>query len=64
MGMFTKAIDYELTLSKKYISEDDNVLTIADFLVNGEVAFGEIRLVEEAGARVAKLGEGIIRFVE
>ena len=107
---FTKATDYELTLSKKYISEDDHILIIDDFLANGEAtkglikiadaangeaALGAIRLVEEAGAKVAgigivieksfqagrqllidkgydvyslarvsKLGEGIIEFIE
>ena len=53
---FTKGSDYELTLSKDYISEDDNVLIIDDFLANGEAALGAIRLVEEAGAKVGGVG--------
>ena len=53
---FTKATDYELTLSKKYISQDDRILIIDDFLANGEAALGAIRLVEEAGAKVAGIG--------
>lgn len=53
---FTKGSDYELTLSKNYINENDNVLIIDDFLANGEAALGAIRLVEEAGAKVAGLG--------
>lgn len=53
---FTKGSDYELTLSKDYISEDDNVLIIDDFLANGEAALGAIRLVEEAGAKVGGIG--------
>jgi xanthine phosphoribosyltransferase len=53
---FTKAMDYELTLSKNYISEDDHILIIDDFLANGEAALGAIRLVEEAGAKVAGIG--------
>ena len=92
---FTKAMNYELTISKKYISENDNILIIDDFLANGEAALGVIRLIEEAGAKVAgigivieksfqpgrqllvdrghdvyslarisKLGEGIIEFIE
>ncbi|NME82587.1 xanthine phosphoribosyltransferase [Clostridium sp. SM-530-WT-3G] len=92
---FTKDTNYELTLSKKYISKDDNILIIDDFLANGEAALGAARLVEEAGAkvggigivieksfqpgpeilkdkgyevyslaRIAKLGNGIIEFVE
>ena len=53
---FTKDVDYELTLSKKYISKEDNILIIDDFLAYGEAAFGAIRLVEEAGAKVAGIG--------
>ena len=53
---FTKGSDYELTLSKDYISEDDNILIIDDFLANGEAALGAIRLVEEAGAKVGGVG--------
>ena len=53
---FTKGSDYELTLSKDYISEDDNILIIDDFLANGEAALGAARLVEEAGAKVAGIG--------
>ena len=53
---FTKGSDYELTLSKKYISPEDNILVIDDFLANGEAALGAIRLIEEAGAKVAGVG--------
>lgn len=53
---FTKAMDYELTLSKKYITAEDRILIIDDFLANGEAALGAARLVEEAGAQVAGIG--------
>ncbi|MEN8078427.1 xanthine phosphoribosyltransferase [Clostridioides difficile] len=53
---FTKGSDYELTLSKNYISPEDNVLIIDDFLANGEAALGAARLVEEAGAKVGGIG--------
>lgn len=53
---FTKAMDYELTLSKKYINSDDKVLIIDDFLANGEAALGAARLVEESGATVSGIG--------
>ena len=49
---FTKVMDYELTLYKNYISPDDKVLIIDDFLANGEAA----RLVEMTGAKVAGIG--------
>lgn len=53
---FTKNTSYELTLSKNYITPEDKVLIIDDFLANGEAALGTIRLVEEAGATVAGIG--------
>lgn len=53
---FTKNSDYELTLLKKYINENDKILIIDDFLANGEAAMGAARLVEEAGATVAGIG--------
>ncbi|WP_297633601.1 xanthine phosphoribosyltransferase [uncultured Clostridium sp.] len=53
---FTKDLDYELTLSKKFINKDDKILIIDDFLANGEAALGAIRVVEEAGAEVSGIG--------
>jgi len=53
---FTKNVTYNLTLSKKYISPNDNILIIDDFLANGEAAKGAIKLVEDAGAKVAGIG--------
>ncbi|WP_053956748.1 xanthine phosphoribosyltransferase [Inediibacterium massiliense] len=53
---FTKGVDYELTLSKKYILPEDRTLIIDDFLANGEAALGAVRLVEEAGAKVCGIG--------
>ena len=42
---YTKGTSYELTLSKNFISENDHVLIIDDFLANGEAATGAIRLI-------------------
>lgn len=53
---FTKGTNYELTLSQKYISEEDHVLIIDDFLANGEAATGAIRLIRKAHATVAGVG--------
>jgi len=53
---FTKNSDYELTLSKDYINEDDNILIIDDFLANGEAALGAARLIEVANAKVGGIG--------
>lgn len=53
---FTKSVDYELTLSKKYITSKDRILVIDDFLANGEAALGAARLIEESGAKVGGIG--------
>ena len=53
---FTKGTSYELTLSSKFISENDHVLIIDDFLANGEAATGAIRLIRKAHATVAGIG--------
>ena len=53
---FTKNESYELTVSKKYITENEKILIIDDFLANGEAANGAIRLVEELGATVSGVG--------
>lgn len=37
---FTKGIDYDAIVSKKYLSEDDNILIIDDFLANRTSCFG------------------------
>jgi len=58
---FTKNSSYQLTLKAHFINEGDNVLIIDDFLANGEAAFGAIRLVEQAGGKVAGIGAVIAK---
>lgn len=53
---FTKGTSYELTLSQKFVSDQDHVLIIDDFLANGEAATGAIRLLRLAHATIAGLG--------
>ena len=53
---YTKGTSYELTLSKNFISENDHVLIIDDFLANGESATGAIRLIRKAHATIAGVG--------
>lgn len=53
---YTKETSYELTLSKKFISENDHVLIIDDFLANGEAVTGVLRLLRQAHATVAGFG--------
>ncbi|MBO4799611.1 MAG: xanthine phosphoribosyltransferase [Lachnospiraceae bacterium] len=53
---FTKGNTYELSLCKRFISEDDHVLFIDDFLANGEAATGTIRLLRQLHATIAGIG--------
>ena len=53
---FTKNTDYVLMASKKYLSENDNILIIDDFLANGQAALGAYRILKEAGSFVAGIG--------
>lgn len=53
---YTKGTSYELTVSSKFISENDHVLIVDDFLANGEAATGAIRLLRKAHATIAGIG--------
>lgn len=50
---YTKGSSYELTISSKYLDENDHVLIVDDFLANGEAATGAIRLIRKAHATIA-----------
>ncbi|SFK38581.1 xanthine phosphoribosyltransferase [Halobacillus dabanensis] len=52
---FTKQEINEISVSKDYLSSEDRVLILDDFLANGQAAKGLIDLVEQAGASVAGL---------
>lgn len=53
---YTKGTSYELTLSSKYITANDHVLIVDDFLANGEAATGALRLIRKAHATIAGIG--------
>ncbi|KOO50735.1 xanthine phosphoribosyltransferase [Priestia koreensis] len=53
---FTKQEENEISIADKFISEDDTVLIIDDFLANGQAAFGLMELVKQANAKVAGIG--------
>ena len=53
---FTHKCKNQVIVAKKFLSEDDHVLIIDDFLANGEAATGAIRLLRKAHATVAGLG--------
>lgn len=53
---FTKNIEYDICASKEFISKEDNVLIVDDFLANGHAALGLANLVKQAGAKLAGIG--------
>lgn len=53
---FTKNETNELSISKKYLNENDNVLIIDDFLANGQAALALVDMVQQAGASVSGIG--------
>ena len=53
---FTKGRDYDICLSRDFLTPDDRVLFIDDFLANGNAALGAIDLIEKAGAELVGMG--------
>lgn len=49
---FTHGIDYNVVVSSDYLTEDDHVLLVDDFLANGNALSGLVELCSQAGARV------------
>ncbi|MBR5472732.1 MAG: xanthine phosphoribosyltransferase, partial [Clostridia bacterium] len=47
---YTHNTDYKIVVSKDYISEDDKIVIIDDFLANGKALQGLIEIVNQAGA--------------
>lgn len=56
---FTKNSDCMLNVSSKYISPDDRVLIIDDFLAMGEAVSGLRAIINQAGASLAGVGIAI-----
>ena len=56
---FTKGTSCTINISKKYLGPEDSVLIIDDFLANGEACRGMIKMIEEAGAKLAGIGIAI-----
>ncbi|WEV60841.1 xanthine phosphoribosyltransferase [Streptococcaceae bacterium ESL0729] len=53
---FTKQVTSTVSISKKFLEEDDRVLIIDDFLANGQAALGLIEIIEASGASVEGIG--------
>lgn len=55
---FTKNESNDISVSKDFLTADDNVLIIDDFLANGEAVKGLLDIAQQAGANV--IGVGIV----
>lgn len=53
---FTKKKSYTVAVSKKFLSPDDNILIVDDFLANGKACLGLKEIVEQSGAKLAGVG--------
>jgi len=56
---YTHGQTYNVLVSKKYISADDKILVIDDFLANGSALKALITLAEKAGATVVGAGVAV-----
>lgn len=53
---FTKSRDYTVCISHDFLTADDRILFIDDFLAYGNAAQGIIDLADQAGAQIAGMG--------
>ncbi|MCR5686849.1 MAG: xanthine phosphoribosyltransferase [Lachnospiraceae bacterium] len=53
---FTHKRVYDVIVSKKYLSPDDRILVVDDFLANGCAADGLIDIINESGAKLEGVG--------
>lgn len=56
---YTKNKPYIICVSKKFLSPEDNVLIIDDFLANGAASKGMLELLEQSGAELRGIGIAI-----
>jgi len=53
---FTKKETNEISVAKKYLDQNDQILIIDDFLAVGQAALGLVEIVQQSGAKVAGIG--------
>lgn len=56
---YTKGLIYLINVSKKFITEEDNILIIDDFLANGSALLGLADIVKQGGANLVGAGIAI-----
>lgn len=53
---FTKQVTSTVSVAEKWLSPEDKILIVDDFLANGQAAKGLITIIHQAGASVAGVG--------
>lgn len=53
---YTKKESNDISVSKSFLTEEDTILVIDDFLANGQAVLGILEIAELAGAKVAGIG--------
>lgn len=53
---FTKQVTSQVSIVSRFLSNDDTVLIIDDFLANGQAAKGLLEIIGQAEAKVAGIG--------
>lgn len=53
---FTKQVTSQVSIVSRFLSNDDTVLIIDDFLANGQAAKGLLEIIGQAGAKAAGIG--------
>ncbi|CFV16724.1 xanthine phosphoribosyltransferase [Streptococcus agalactiae CCUG 47293] len=53
---FTKQVTSQVSIVSRFLSNDDTVLIIDDFLANGQAAKGLLEIIGQAGAKVTGIG--------
>jgi xanthine phosphoribosyltransferase len=53
---FTKQHNYDVVVSKEFLTSADHVVFIDDFLANGNAAKGIVNLCQQAGAKLEGMG--------
>lgn len=56
---FTKNKDFDVTIEKKFLNENDSILIIDDFLANGNATLGLINIIKQANAKIIGIGIAI-----
>lgn len=53
---YTKKVNNHISISKKFLNENDRVLVIDDFLANGQAVEGLLEIIDQAGAQLEGVG--------